>query len=129
MLKEIRNARQVPGELRRRWFTSATLDLIVWCDDVEVPVGFQLCCDKDGIERALTWRPEAGFSHMAVDSGEEQGGVRYKSTPILVTDGVVDVARIVALMQENSEYVPDEIVNSVHSKIGEGLLSMGNPES
>ncbi|MFW5812247.1 MAG: hypothetical protein ACOCWS_04610, partial [Alkalispirochaetaceae bacterium] len=65
MLSEIKPVRQVPGEGFRRWFTDEEMDLIVWYDgeDQEQIEGFQLCYDKEVLERALTWRPEAGFTH------------------------------------------------------------------
>src|SRR5438309_10513940 len=65
-------------EERRRWFASADLDLIVWFDDADSPIAFQLCYDKLRSERALTWKPDTGFVHMVVDSGERQGALRYK---------------------------------------------------
>jgi len=58
MLTEIRNARQVEGEGFRRWFTDDYFDLIVWYGDQNAMIGFQLCYDKQGKERALTWTVE-----------------------------------------------------------------------
>ncbi len=70
MLREIRRVRQVEGEAHRRWFSSSRLDLFVWYGASEAPVGFQLCYDKDGWERALTWNAPDRFSHEVVDDGE-----------------------------------------------------------
>lgn len=69
-LTEVRNVRQVPGELRRRWFGSEEFDLIVWCDDSGVPSAFQLCYDKPRAEHALTWKHDLGFLHTVVDDGD-----------------------------------------------------------
>ena len=44
-LREIVDVRQVPGEPKRRWFSSDDIDLIVWLDDSGAPVSFQLCYD------------------------------------------------------------------------------------
>src|SRR5690242_6752512 len=82
MLMEFQNVRQVPGEPRRRWFTSEDVDLVVWCDESGCAIAFQLCYDKARSERALTWKPDCGFSHRAVDDGEGSRG-KYKATPIL----------------------------------------------
>ena len=46
MLSEIKNARQVPGEGKRRWFRDDDFDLIIWYDDSDTVFGFQLCYDK-----------------------------------------------------------------------------------
>ena len=54
MLREIA-ARQVPGDPKRRWFTSPRIDLFVWLDEHDSPSGFQLCYDKESREHALTW--------------------------------------------------------------------------
>lgn len=114
MLREIRNVRQVPGESRRRWFTSETMDLILWLDDSDGPTQLQLCYDKGHrrAERALTWRQEAGYTHTAVDDGEAGNG-RYKSTPILVADGAFNTERINHLFLKDSNHLPIEIVDFV----------------
>ena len=114
MLKEIRNVRQVPGELRRRWFTSETMDLILWVDDSNGPTQLQLCYDKGHrrAERALTWRQETGYSHTVIDDGEAGNG-RYKSTPILVEDGACNTERINNLFLKDSDHLPTDIVHFV----------------
>jgi hypothetical protein len=85
MLAEIADARQVPGEGRRRWFTDDSFDLIVWLDDGGGVNGFQLCYDKFHKERALTWLKGEGYRHERVDDGEPPG--HAKMTPILLPDG------------------------------------------
>ena len=113
------NVRQVPGESRRRWFTCDTQDLVVWFDVAGSVSGFQLCYDKDSDERALTWRLEQGFSHMAVDSGEAATRLQYKSTPILIADGTMDAERVLALLQQSHAALPSDIFEFVSAKIGE----------
>jgi hypothetical protein len=76
MLVEIRNTRQIEGEGFRRWFTDEFFDLIVWYDEKRTLVGFQLCYDKEGRERALTWTREHGFQHNRIDDGEVTGAQR-----------------------------------------------------
>lgn len=111
LLRELPDTRQVPGEQRRRWFNSPDLDLIVWVDDEGDPTGFQLCYDKargaHG-ERALTWHTGRGYDHAAVDDGEGAPG-KYKSTPILVADGLFQPNRVHAEFLEASADVPEEI--------------------
>jgi len=101
MLKEIPDVRQVPGDARRRAFSSAELDLTVWFDDRDGIVGFELCYDKGKNERAVRWSREKGFLHQKVDDGENRPG-RYKATPILVPDGVFPVKKISRLFQDSS---------------------------
>jgi hypothetical protein len=118
-LTEVRHVQQVPGEPGRRWFSSDNLGLIVWCDDAGSPIAFRLCHDKGRSERALTWTPDRGFSHMAIDDGEEGVGIRHKSTPVLVADGIFHANRVCDLFAESSAQLPPEIVEFVAAKLRE----------
>jgi hypothetical protein len=116
-MRELHPTRQVPGEARRRWFSSAELDLIVWCDDHGAPVSFQLCYDKGRKEHALTWEPATGLVHSAVDDGELHIGSRYKATPVLAPDGPLDIPRVAARFAEASADLPAEIVRFVRDRL------------
>ena len=63
MLWEYTKVNQIEGEPRRRWFADDFFDLIVWFDESEDIVGFQLCCDKSRQEKALTWLKHSGHIH------------------------------------------------------------------
>ncbi len=115
-LREISGARQVPDEPRRRWFAAESLDLIVWVDDTGAPIGFQLCYDRLRSERALTWKPEVGFLHHAVDDGEG-GGLRHKRTPVLVDDGDFDAYRVSDLFARASAKLPPQVADFVSAKL------------
>ena len=95
MLREMSSVRQIPDEPQRRWFSDEHFDLVVWNDEQGGIIGFQLCYDRAHAERALTWKTDTGFSHNAVDDGENRPG-RYKSTPILVADGAFDPQTVAA---------------------------------
>ena len=81
VLREIKGVKQERGAARRRWFESDGLDLVVWLVGAESVIGFQLCYDLGRGEHALTWRPESGFTHSAVDTGEDSPWANR--TPIL----------------------------------------------
>ncbi|MBI1891742.1 MAG: hypothetical protein HYS18_13925 [Burkholderiales bacterium] len=117
MLKEIRAVRQIKGEPQRRWFTSNSMDLVVWCGDNGGPTGFQLCYDKGKFERALSWSQSGGYSHMAVDDGESGAALRYKSSPILIADGELNKMRLIRLFVANSAHLPQEIAAFVCEKL------------
>jgi len=116
-MREVHPTRQVPGEPHRRWFSSAELDLIVWCDAGGAPVSFQLCYDKGRNERALTWEPATGLSYSRVDDGEVEIGLRYKATPVLAPDGPLEVRRLAARFEAASADVPGEIVDFVRKRL------------
>lgn len=118
MLREIPHVRQIAGEPQRRWFSSPTLDLIVWLEENDEIVGFQLCYDKTRHERAITWRRDTGFAHEAVDDGEGRPG-KYKATPILLPDGAFQARTIAGEFQAQSAEVAPRIAGFVHAKLME----------
>lgn len=115
MLRELSSARQVPGEPKRRWFSSARCDLIVWVRDDDSADGFQFCYDKDTREHALTWTQGRGFSHTAVDPGDSPA--RHKGTPILVADGAFDANRILEIFQAEAQSLPPEYATLISRKL------------
>lgn len=90
-LTEFIGTRQIEGEPKRRWFSSETLDLIVWSNEANLPFKFQLCYDTDRQEHALTWEAGRGFDHSSVDSRKTSGG---PASPILVPSGAFDRDRV-----------------------------------
>ena len=117
MLREFRDVRQIEGEGPRRWFFDDFFDLIVWyTEDGSQFEGFQLCYDKQDLERALTWTRENGYRHNKIDDGEEMAG-RSKMTPILVQDGLFDKETITDRFKSVSETVPEDILSFVVEKL------------
>lgn len=127
-MREYINVRQIPGDLKRRWFSSEDFDLIVWLNDDGSFAGFELCYDKTHLERSITWRPCGGFEHMAVDDGEHKPG-KYKASPVLVPDGYFDANRIHFAFSKESKSLPQEIASYVlqalerHPNYGRALKS------
>jgi hypothetical protein len=119
-LREIQNVRQVPGQGFRKWFANNYFDLIVWFKDDKLSfVGFQLCYDRDGTQRAITWTVEEGFFHTRIDSGDDVSGRGLKMTPILVADGKFDVQTIHDLFALASTTVDRVLVDFVCTKLKE----------
>ena len=123
MLVERRNVRQIAGEGFRRWFSDEYFDLIVWYEGeaqadstADVVSGFQLCYDKPGQERALSWRREGGFSHDLIDAGEIPG--QANMNPVLEPGGELPEA-VVARFRSNSLEVGLSIQDLVRTKLGE----------
>lgn len=126
MLRELQNVRQIPGEGHRRWFSSAYFDLMVWYGDDCSFVGFQLCYDKPGVERALTWL-RGQVSHLGVDNGELPER-RHKGTPVLVADGKFDAQAVLPRFMREAVQLPADVVQAVLGPMrGEGAAFVPLP--
>jgi hypothetical protein len=119
MLHQIKDVRQIKDEPHRRWFTDEHFDLVIWDEETDI-VGFQLCYDKSRSERAITWKAESGFSHNAVDGGEDRAG-RYKGSLILVADGVFDAERVAAIFLGHSGVLDAKSSDFIYLKLLEYL--------
>jgi hypothetical protein len=116
VLRELPRVRQIKGESRRRWFTDKQFDLIVWSDDRNRIVGFQLCYDMPRREAAVTWRKDVGYTHHRVDDGDTPEG-KYKRTPILVQDGSLPAARIAREFLQHAVGMDAKVARFVHQKL------------
>ena len=112
MLQEVKNVRQIPGEPCRRWFSQPGLELIVWINKDKSINGFQLCYQKDGDDKAITWFSDKGFSHKRIDDGEGRPA-RHKMTPILVPDGVFDMSSVLSLFESSAKNLDYDIAGFV----------------
>jgi LPXTG-motif cell wall-anchored protein len=119
MLLEIRNARQVPGESRRRWFFSHEMDLLVWFDDEDRPTAFQLCYGKYRNERAIRWKTGQGFAHYRVDDGGTEDGRVGSGTPLMMAGGVFEAPRVLQRFRELSARMPTAIAEFVSARLRE----------
>jgi hypothetical protein len=116
-LTELKSVKQIAGEPRRQWFSSSDMDLIVWYDNGDSPMGFELYYDKNISEHVFIWRTHGGFNHMAVDDGEQKSVLEYKEAPILVPDNKTDPNRIKKLFEESCENLPGTLIAFVERKI------------
>ena len=76
------------------------MDLFVWINDADQVTGYQLTYNKPHDEKALCWTEEHGFSHQSVDEGTRPG--KHPGSPLLISDGVVDVVWLSSLLKENT---------------------------
>lgn len=117
-MKEIltKYVEQIPGEPHKRWFEDSYFDLLVWENETGQIVEFQLYYDKLHNQRSLIWKKQAGFMHSKVDDGENKPG-KYKSTPILVEDGVFDIVTIPEKFKNKSRDIDTKVSTFVYNKI------------
>ena len=116
MLREIRSVSDA-GQKRRRWFSDEYFDLMVWFGPHDVVSGFQLCYDKKGVERALTWMRAKGFMHERADDGEADSAKSL--SPILVPDGLFPVHDVMKLFDRESSGIDQDIRSLVLDRFSE----------
>jgi hypothetical protein len=107
----------VAGDRDRRWIADEYFDLIVWYEVDQTIHGFQLCYDKPGRERALTWTRPGGFRHSAIDSGESRPTANR--SPILIPDGMFPAPDVRREFLIRSTRLPPEICELVLARIAE----------
>jgi hypothetical protein len=107
----------VRGDYDRRWLNDDFFDLIIWYRPDDTIHDFQLCYDKPYWERALTWMSDRGFSHMAVEGGEQV--YPPNQTPILVPDGSFPADRVLHECTRRGSALPVQVRQLVTDKISE----------
>ena len=100
----------------KRWFTDHDTDLFVWLDNDNHIIKFQVCYNRGKNEHALTWEDKQGFSHHAVDDGEEKV-MKMKKSPILVQDGQVDLPGVSGMFRNIGQELPAFIYNFILEKL------------
>ncbi len=116
MLKEY-PTRQHKGELKRRWFSSIYFDLIIWQNDLSEITKFQLCYDKLGKERALTWTEGRDFDHNFIDDGEATP-LRNES-PVLLADGLFPAKEVLNKFITDSGVIEQQIRSFIIEKLNQ----------
>jgi len=119
MLKEVKSTKSEKGQ-KRRWFSDDYFDLIVWSgNNGDGVTGFQLCYDKDEMERAFSWSADTGTSHNRIDDGEASP---FKNmTPILVPDGAVPYEELLRQFHARARELDKDIFELIKIKLKEGL--------
>ena len=116
MLIESKGVRQIPGEPKRRWFSDDSFELIVWFDELDKILSFQLCYDKEHNMRALTWKKPSTYLHHRVDEGEDHP-LEPKASPILVADGKFDYKSVAKAFRRESKEINRRISDFVYRKL------------
>ncbi len=114
MLEEYVKVRQERGGWRRL-FCGEKYNLYVWyTQDKENILGFQLVYSVGLEQKALSWTEAEGYLHATVDGWDDS---RFNKTPLLVSDGIADTAKLVRELRVEGAKVPFEIMDLVIRKI------------
>lgn len=113
---ETKQEQHILSSSRRRWFSDAYFDLIVWQDENGEILQFELCYNKNKDEHAFVWSKQAGSAHLKVDDGELVMG-RHKMSPVFIADGFFDSETLTARFLEAAEDIDQELTTFVCSKL------------
>jgi hypothetical protein len=118
MLEEFKDLSQ-EKEGFRRLFTDRYFDLYLWYESPRGPLtGFQLCYDMGNDPHSLTVKVGGSSMHARIDEGEE-GCMRYKGSPILVSDGAIDKPELLGRFAESSASLEPDLRERVLRAIRE----------
>ncbi|MEY2479823.1 MAG: hypothetical protein QOI04_750 [Verrucomicrobiota bacterium] len=101
----------------REWMSDDYFDLIIWHSPDDSVKGFQLCYDKTGEERALTWIAGKGFSHTAVDTGEADP-LRNRA-PTLSPNGSFPSTLVLGEFEKRASALPVDVRTLIRKRITE----------
>lgn len=104
------------------WLMDRYMDLILWYLPDGGIYGFQLCYDKEGDERSLTWLHTGAFTHTRIDSGES-GPMDAKCTPMPVAGGFYDYAGVRREFLNRSVLMDSKLSEFVLLKLAEACLA------
>ena len=107
MLVEIPNVKQYEPNRHRRWFQNTFFDLYVWSNGAGDLLGFQLCYEKGGDQRALRFSRELGFQHEGVDQPEDKPG--RSMSAIFIANGVLDADALCTRFTQDAIEIPTRI--------------------
>lgn len=108
---------------QRRWFSSPTVDLIVWFDGQGALRSFRLCYDKQGRERAVTWN-EGRLAHASVDKAEDRDPLSLKPIDVLINDIEFDTEEILKHFASVRAQVPVMVARFVEEKLRERTVGV-----
>jgi len=81
--------KQIEGEGKKRWFEDNYFDLLIWENENNEIINFQLSYNKVLDQHTVIWSKKTGYFHKKVDDGESNLG-KHKASPILLSNGVFD---------------------------------------
>lgn len=117
MLTELHLSQYDAIDIRKRWFQDSYFDLFVWQDEQERIVSFQLCYDRSGQERVISWDRERGFGHHRVDDGE--ASPHKNMSPVFVSDGVFSAQEVLPKFAQAGQQINPNINAFIMQKLTE----------
>ena len=125
-LREFLNYKQESGAGKRRYFSSTSLELVVWYNEDGSREGFQICYRLMGREKALTYKEKRGYYHNNVStcipfSEYRRNPFGHASSafkmPFLVPNGAIPRDHVVNLFEESCDGLEEELTAWIRGKL------------
>ncbi|RKZ81684.1 MAG: hypothetical protein DRR19_21820 [Candidatus Parabeggiatoa sp. nov. 1] len=110
---------------RKRWFQDDYFDLFTWEDETGQMTSFQLCYDRLGNERVISWDCNRGFGHHRVDDGE--ASPHKNMTPVFIRNGFFSYHEVNPKFAQSSKQISQDISRFIMQKLDEYVQQ--NPHS
>jgi hypothetical protein len=115
VLEEMTGVKPDKDGTPRRWFADGDFDLFVWSRGGKLD-GFELCYDKKGSERAVSWAEGKGWSRALIDQGEDNPS--KNNSPIWLKDeGDFDARGLVVRFEQAAGKLDPAVYDFVRSKL------------
>ncbi|RKZ42985.1 MAG: hypothetical protein DRQ49_00070 [Gammaproteobacteria bacterium] len=102
----------------KRWFQDDYFDLFIWQNNPGQIISFQLCYDRSGNERVISWDHKRGFGHHRVDDGE--ASPHKNMTPIFVKDEAFSsYDEVLSKFTQSSKQISQDICSFIVQKLEE----------
>lgn len=117
MLKELRLSQHNDSPTTyKRWFQDEYFDLFIWEENrTQEVIGFQLCYDRLGKERVLSWDQCRGFGHHRIDDGEHSP--HKNMTPVFVVGGNFASDEVLSRFSKESIQIDENIKQFIMQKL------------
>jgi hypothetical protein len=124
MLRELRLTQNDSSGIRKRWFQDDYFDLFTWQELTGKVTSFQLCYDRLGRERVISWDIERGFGHHLVDDGESSP--HKNMSPVFVVDGPFSSREVIPKFVQASHQISEKIRTFTMQKLLEYVEQQAN---
>jgi hypothetical protein len=124
MLRELRLTQNDSSGICKRWFQDDYFDLFTWQELTGKVTSFQLCYDRLGRERVISWDGERGFGHHLVDDGESSP--HKNMSPVFVVDGPFYSQEVIPKFVQASHQINETIRKFIMQKLIEYVEQQAN---
>ncbi len=107
MLQEVKLHRQDEPNRIKRWFQDGYFDVYTWQNPEGEFTAFQLCYDRKGLERVISWDRRHGFEHSQIDDGE--ASPHRNMTPVFTNCTIFSENTVIKAFEHASRQIDTQV--------------------